>query len=429
MTTRIQKGLGGLLLGAAMLFMLALPAFAAGEYTIKVSGGSVSFLMDGAVVGTYPASSSDVILTSDRTGDLLVQFPNKSGSYTNVTLGQQSAVTLTGSMRSLSLRSDLQDDTFVELDKDSKVTNLNVYNMSDVTVYGAVSLVEVYSGASINVPEAGSITRARLRNPTASIQATGIVSAVEKVSGVISTGKGIAKTSAILSSSTDKYAYSKSGLRVDNTPDTRRKTTSGGTTSSTTTTSGLTVKTSTIYADYGDLLEDLDDELSRAVRIYTKSGKRIYGEVSWGVDDSTKVRDNAYFRFTFWPDDSKYNKVTGRVHIIIDDRDYYNDRYYDDDYYYDEDDDDYYYNRTGVYFESEPIYAGDAYDLRLRDLTSDLEDNVIAYSRSNDNELKGEFRWSSPSARVRDNTTYQFVFTPDNSRYRKTTGRIRVYVD
>lgn len=429
---QIKKRLGGLLLSAAVLLSLPLPVFAADDYTVKVSGSTVAFLVDDAVVGSYPAASSDIILTSDRSGDLLVQFPNKTGTYTNVTLGQQLSVTLTGSMRSLSLRSDLYDDLFVELDEDAKVTDLKVYNQSDVTVFGKVSLAEVYSAGSLNVPESGSITRARLRSPSASIQAAGEVAAVEKVSGAISTGRGIAKTSAILGSSANKAAYSKSGLQIDNRSDPVRRSTTGGT--STTTSSGLTVKTGTIYAEYGDLLEDLQSELERVVRVYNKSGSRIYGEVNWGVDDATKVRGNGYHRFVFWPDDSRYNKVAGRVYVVTDDRyydryddDYYYDRYYDryDDDYYDDD----YYGRAAVYFETEPIYTQDEYDLRLRDLESELEGSVIAYSRSNDSELSGEFEWVTPSTRVRGNTTYQFRFIPDSSRYRKTTGRVRIYVE
>ena len=91
-----------------------------------------------------------------------------------------------------------------------------------------------------------------------------------------------------------------------------------------------------------------------------------------------------------------------------------------------DDDEDSSTSSTGVKLTTKTIRA-DSGD-RLRDLEDDLEDNVKA--TYDGKTISGEVSWdSSRSTVVKKSGSYKFVFEPDSSRYKTTTGTIRITVD
>ena len=408
METMVKRGLS-LLLACMLVSLLAPVAFAAdGDYSIRVQSGKVNFLQGEQTVGSYAAANTNLLLTSDRSGEVFVQFPNSKGTYTNITLGQQRNLIITGTMNSLTLGSALPADLSLTLDENSKVNTLQIYSTNPVSAGGTAALIDIQGAAAITLPTGANASRVCLRSAQATLKADGEVTVLEKAAGAKITGEGALKVTPILSSASTDWARSNSGLMIDSSSTSASNSFASGA-QTTTTQSGLTIKASAIDAVYGDYLDDLEGDLDNAVRVYNRSGTRIYGDLSWTADGSTRVRDSQYYRFSFWPDDDRYDEVIGRVKVVVD-----------------EESD----NRgTKVYFETQEIHVTGSDDLRLSDLTSDLNANVSAFSTTNDSMLDGVYRWVSSSARVRATGYHQFTFTPYNTRYPKTTGRVRVYVD
>ncbi|HIX65294.1 MAG TPA: hypothetical protein H9736_03510, partial [Candidatus Anaerotruncus excrementipullorum] len=168
----------------------------------------------------------------------------------------------------------------------------------------------------------------------------------------------------------------------------------------------LRLETSTIYADDGDRLRDLEDQLEDNVRAY-HNGSRVYGEVEWVSSRNTTVSRTRSYDFRFIPNSSRYDTVRGSIRVVVDD-----------------DDSDYDY-----YLEIDDIEV-DGDDYTLRDLRSDLRRAVKAYDDDTDRRVSGSLEWrESDSTRVRESGYYEFVFDPSSSRYDSTRDDIYIRVN
>lgn len=388
-------------------------------YTIKVDKNVAYFLQNGEVTGTYALKPADLSLSTDRQGEVLVSFVTTKGTSYAVTLGKQATVTVTGTVNSLTASSGLTANTALVVDAQGSVKNLNLYAPITATVQGTVETLTQKGASTVTVEAAGKVTTAILTNKQASLKADGTVTTVEKVTDATADGKGLGKVTGLSAESAAQAAKGttpttptisvsrareKSGLMVDNS-DSRTDTSSKN---ATVVTSGrIRLQAKTIDATYGDTLDELQSDLEDAVKAYNNStGKRLDGEVSWVSDGDTKVRDTEYYRFDFEADSSGYSTARGRIKISVDD---------DDD-------------KKTVYLEFDPIYVSKASDMTLRDLQSELESAVTAYARRGGDTVDGTLRWSSSSRRVNSTDYYSFTFTPDSSRYKKTTDKIKINV-
>ena len=162
---------------------------------------------------------------------------------------------------------------------------------------------------------------------------------------------------------------------------------------------------STIDADKGDTLRELEDELEDNVRVYDRdSGDRVRGDLEWVRSRSTKVTKDGTYEFEFDPDSSRYDSFTGEIKIDVGSS-----------------------SSDEVTFRTSTLSAheGDT----LRDLEDQLEDKVRAYNEDGDR-LEGDFEWvSSRSTKVKDGRSYQFEFDPDDRDYDTTTGSVEVEIE
>ncbi|MCI8492354.1 MULTISPECIES: hypothetical protein [Anaerotruncus] len=349
----------------ALILAIALGIFvnATGNnlYSVSVSGKNISFVLGGRVVGTYQASSTDLKLMTDGEGDLLVCFHAADGRYLGVTLGKQTSVTIQGVMSSLTVDSSLNKGVQVVVGSSGSAGTMYVYSPVSVVIQGNVGTLDVATSAQISLSDGAYVTKARVdSSATLNIPSRSSVGNLDEVER-------------------DSYTSSSSS-------------------------GNLKFRTRTIYANSGDRLRDLVDELADNVTAYYND-RKISGDVEWVTSESTTVRNNRYYRFRFIPDSSKYDDATGTIRVRVDGDD----------------------SDENVYLKIDEIYAdkGD----RLRDLLRDLRSNVTAYN-DNDDEISGDFEWvESASTRVEDGEKYKFRFIPDSSRYERVTDYITIYVD
>ncbi|HIX65184.1 MAG TPA: hypothetical protein H9736_02940 [Candidatus Anaerotruncus excrementipullorum] len=165
----------------------------------------------------------------------------------------------------------------------------------------------------------------------------------------------------------------------------------------------LRYTTSTIQADSGDTLRELEDELEDSVRVYDRDdGDRVYGDFEWVRSRSTKVTKDGTYEFEFDPDNSRYDAFTGEIKIEVD-------------------------GSGEITFRTSTLTAheGDT----LRDLEDQLEDKVRAYDEDGDR-LDGDFEWvSSRSTKVKDGRSYKFEFDPDDRDLDTATGTVEVEIE
>lgn len=442
MMTKCINRVVALLIAAAVLMLIPLPVFAENPpYSLSIQGRVISVTQSGAEVARYNAQNSDYALTANRSG-LLFQFTNAAGKTTAIALGEQSDLQVDGTMTSLTVSSMVGSMTRLVTGADSKIGTLIIYAPMQAQINGSVTTLSVQGAASVDVPAAGSVTTAQLVHRQAALTASGTVKTVEKVTDATASGNGIGKITALSSKASNVGSVrSRSGLVLDNRDwrddryydryyddyyyndyyydgyyDDYYNDRYYSSSSRTTTTNGSSIRleAKTIYADYDDRLSELEDDLEDAVRAYTRSGgSRVYGDVYW-VDEDDYADQTGYYSFYFEPD-NRYSRVKGRIRIIVDD---------------DDDDDRYSGSKRNIYFDidNDAIYVSEDDDLQLRDLIDELESAVRVYDKDDD-EVDGEFKWKSSSKRVKDTDYYDFTFTPDSSRYRKKTGRIKIHVN
>lgn len=250
-----------------------------------------------------------------------------------------------------------------------------------VTIGGTVSTLTVAGANKVTVSRGATVTTAKLTNSKAKLTAA--------------SGSSVKSVTAVTKSSVSGTVGS---LKTGNSSDS--DSTSGS--------SALKLSTTTIDADYGDKLSSLQDDLEDSVTA-SYNGRKVPGKVSWVSSGSTVLRRSGTVRFLFTPDSGSYKKTYGSVYIDVD-GDGGNSST----------------SSTGVKLTTKTIRA-DSGD-RLRDLEDDLEDNVKA--TYDGKTISGEVSWdSSRSTVVKKSGSYKFVFEPDSSRYKTTTGTIRITVD
>ncbi|WP_308752518.1 hypothetical protein [uncultured Anaerotruncus sp.] len=250
-----------------------------------------------------------------------------------------------------------------------------------VTIGGTVNTLTVAGANKVTVSRGATVTTAKLTNSKAKLTAA--------------SGSSVKSVTAVTKSSVSGTVGS---LKTGNSNDS--DSTSGS--------SALKLSTQTIDADYGDKLSSLQDDLEDSVTA-SYNGRKVPGKVSWVSSGSTVLRRSGTVRFLFTPDSGSYKKTYGSVYIDVD-GDGGNSST----------------SSTGVKLTTKTIRA-DSGD-RLRDLEDDLEDNVKA--TYDGKTISGEVSWdSSRSTVVKKSGSYKFVFEPDSSRYKTTTGTIRITVD
>ena len=128
---------------------------ASSPFSVTVGDKSISFQKDGRTTGSYKMSRQDIVLVTDSSDDLLICFYNTDGQYVGVTLGDQSNVTLNGSIDSLVLHRDL--DRNVVIGSKCSVENVTVNTPVKVSVYGDIGNVDLESAASLIAVKGSSI--------------------------------------------------------------------------------------------------------------------------------------------------------------------------------------------------------------------------------------------------------------------------------
>ena len=323
-----------------------------------------------------------------------VQF-YRGGSLTGSYLSKDGAVSLTsskgdllvcftdstGKSRRITLGS--QSDLGVTGSLPSLSLSKTLDSDVQVTIGGTVGTLTVAGANKVTVSRGATVTTAKLTSSKAKLTA--------------SSGSSVKSVTAVTKSSVSGTVGS-------------LKTGSGSDSDSTSGSSALKLSTRTIDADYGDRLSSLQDDLEENVTA-SYNGRKVSGRVSWVSSGSTAIRRSGTVRFLFTPDSSSYKKTYGSIYIDVDGGD---------------DDEDSSTSNTGVKLTTKTIRA-DSGD-RLRDLEDDLEDNVKA--TYDGKTISGEVSWdSSRSTVVKKSGSYKFVFEPDSSRYKTTTGTIRITVD
>lgn len=173
----------------------------------------------------------------------------------------------------------------------------------------------------------------------------------------------------------------------------------------------VTLKITSIDAEYDDRLSSLEDELEDNVRAYNKDGDRIDGEVEW-VSDSTRVTKTGYHDFKFIPDSSKYDTVRDEIKVLVDG---------------DSDSGSSGSSKVTLRCSVSRLYAD--YNDKLSEYLEELEDNVRAVDDSGDT-VCGTLSWTdSSSTRLTRSGSYEYKFVPSKSKYKTAYGDIRIEVD
>lgn len=410
-------------------------------YSVEVAGGKVYFAKNGARVGSYAASATDLTLSINSSGNFLVSFPNSRGNTSSVTLGDQRSLVISGTANSVTAHSSLGGSVALTTDVGSNISTLTLNAPVEAHIYGTVGTVNAQASADVIVERGASVTRARMVSANSMLTANGTVKTVEKNAKAQVKGSGVAQTTGLTTGSAasgTSIARSKSGLIIDSngvpllgsssyrttstTSSSGLRNSSSSSNSSTTSTSGdLRLTASTIYADYRDELRSLESKLRNAVRAYDRdSGKRVYGDVYWVDSPYKEVKSTGTYKFAFEADSRDYGDVTGRVRIVVDDD-------------YDDDDDDDRGSRTYKFEIDDDVNLGiareDRRDYKLEDALpeDEISDYVTAIDRKNDEEIDGDFEWVSPRQTLGSSATFRF--RPHSSRYAVKTGTIHFEFD
>lgn len=373
----------GLLLAAGLLLGGGVTAWAdaVSTYSLSMKQGTLSVLKGGYVTNSFRTSSSDLTVVTDVDGNLMVCFYDSKGEYVGVTLGSQQIVNFYGSIGTLHLDESL--DRPVVIGAGAQVENLWVEAPVKVSVWGRVNGGDIDAEADIVTAKGSQLYSITFLDPYADLYIN----------------EGAVVDGATIRSAEDD-TYTSAGRNVSPS-----RSSSNSSSSTRTVSGGVTLKTSSIYADYDDTLGDLITELEDNVTAYNRSGRRIYGEVEWVESDSTEVEDGGRFRYRFTPDDDDYDTVTGSIRIVVDDDD-----------------------EESLTLEFDPInisYSGEP--RRLSRYLSKLENTVKAYNEDG-RRVYGEVKWTS-NKKVEESGKYKFTFTPYSSKYRTTKGEIQINVN
>ena len=365
-------------LSLILLFCAAVPAQAAYPYSVKVQNNSVLFIRNGKTEGKYPVSSTSLALMS-KSGELLVCFYNSQNVYKYITLGKQNELTVSGTMKSLSLSSSLSKNVKVTVGAASDIGSMQISSASNnVIVQGDVETLNVSAAAKVSVSKGAAVNTAKLTSSSAKL--------------IASSGSSVDYVQAV-----SKSSVSGSGigtLKIGNS------TVSSGSSSS------LRLTSTTIYADYGVRLRDLLNDLANNVNA-TVGGRSISGTVTWVSPNSTILKKSGSYQYLFKSANSSYGSKRGTIRIIVDNE-------YDD---YDDD----------IELDIDSFTVSDS-NKRLSSYTTKLNSHVKAYDDDGDR-ISGKAVWVIDSTRVDETDYYPFIFIPSSSRYGRVRDEIRIYVE
>lgn len=129
------------------------------EYSLLVDRYSLAIMLGDSVANTYDLESSKITLINSNDGGAAVQFYDDSGDLRKVTLGDQTNVSVSGRMDSLSLYSKLDKDITVEINSDASIRNMRVSSPTKVAVYGDITTLDITANkARVKVFDSGSIS-------------------------------------------------------------------------------------------------------------------------------------------------------------------------------------------------------------------------------------------------------------------------------
>lgn len=391
MTSRLLRRLLGLAL--AVCFVLGGTvtgwADAVSTYTISVTQGQLTVLKNGYVTNTFRITGSDAVVASGEGGNLLVCFYDTNNKYVGVDLGGQEIVNFYGSIGTLRLDGSLNRPVVIA--STATVNYLEVDAPVKVSIWGKVKGGAVNSGATVVAAKGSTVSDLFFNSSYARFYPN--------------EGATVDGTTVRSSENSGTYRYG------DDTGSSSSSSSSGSYSSSSNTTtsssSGITLRSSAIYAIIGETLSDLEYELEYSVTARDRNGYRLYGDFEWVDRGSTRLYESKSYRYYFYPDDKGYNTVIGTVRIIVDDDDEYKD--------------DVTLDING------PIYTN--YDnKRLSYFLTRLEAKVEAFN-DDGKRINGKLRWSGSNRKVTETETFKFTFTPNNPTYKTVTGEIQIVVE
>ncbi len=367
-------------LSLIMLFCAAVPAQAAYPYSVKVQNNSVLFIRNGKTEGKYPVNSTSLTMMS-KSGELLVCFYNSQNVYKYITLGKQNAVTVSGTMKSLSLSSSLSKNAKVTVGAASDIGSMQISSASNnVIIQGDVETLNVSAAAKVSVSKGASINTAKLTSSSAKL--------------IASSGSSVDYVQAVRKSSVSGNGIGT--LKI------------GGSTVSSGSSSSLRLTSTTIYADYSERLRDLLNDLADNVNA-TVGGRSVSGTVTWVSPTSTILKKSGSYQYLFKSANNRYGSKRGTIRIIVDNE-------YDD---YDDD----------IELDIDSFTISDS-NKRLSSYTSKLNSHVKAYDDDGDGDrISGKSVWVLDNTRVDETDFYPFIFIPNSSRYSRIRDEIKIYVE
>lgn len=355
------------------------------DYSVKVQGKSISFLKGGQAVGTHTSRDGNITIVTAPAGTLGLCYHTTDNRYVRVNLGNQTSLDITGTISTLTLDKSLNPSVKVTLGSSANVTTMAIKSKNNVTIGGKISTLTISSGAQVSVVAGAKITTAKVSSSQAKLTAASgsTVNKVSSVPGASVSGKGI-KSSSSTSSSRSSSS------------------------------SKTTTKNVTLSAESGDRLRDLWQSLNSKVRIYDDNGTRILGSAEWDNSDTTVVRNGNTYDYTFYPNSSQYDEVSGTATIKIDD---------DDDKSSSKSSSEE--ERNTLWLDVATIYSR-ASSARLRDVEDYLDEAVVAYDKK-DRQISGRSEWiSDTSTSVRSGQSYSFIFVPNDSFYESARGTVKI---
>lgn len=263
--------------GATAAAGTAATATAAGDYSVTFQNGNKMIYKQNGKTYSYNVKNTDVTLTTNADGDLLVCYYNAEGTYRAMSLGSQKSLTISGALSALTIDESLSNK--ITLNLYASINKLSVEGANNVNIYGKVSTSNVYSAANITVKSGGVISVQTLRNSKATVS-------VDK-------GGTIGKSNVV----------SDPAPKPDPEPTKR----------------SYRLNIGTIYTQYGTTLAELRNELSNNVDAYdAKTYNDIEGTVTWTKTGSTKLYSDGTYSFTFRPKSSAYASMTGKISVCVD---------------------------------------------------------------------------------------------------------------
>jgi len=358
----IGKKFMSVLLSLVLVLGISITANAApaSTYSVNVQNGKLKFIQNNKTVGTYSIKGSDITLTTDSDKDFLVRYYDTTGKYRSITLGAQKSLSISGTMNSLTIHKNLDDAINVTLAPASNITKMSVASPNNVTIQGKVGTLSVTAAAKITISNSAKVTKTSITDKKATV-------------------------------TTQKNAFKAPAASPSKAP------------KSNASSSQLTLKVKPIYAESGDTLSDLLEDLIDNVEAYDKVTKDYMdGTVKWTSARSSELEDDGTFSFMFTPDEAGYDSVKGSIKVYVDSA------------------------HGDITLHIDGSITVDDDDTKLKDLTDELNDLVWAEDDEGDT-VEGKAKWDSSSNTTADaGRTYRFTFVPKNSKYNKETGSIEI---